>query len=891
MKKRTIIQIGIIGIIGISFLSSVLPVSAAVTGTITWEGTQWEFSRHSSSAITESDAHGRSDVLKITKKANYHAQLRSQPVFEVGSSYSISVDFYGETVGSWSWAPGLKVDWEDSEKSAYILKSASSYARWWYTDGSFKQVRGTMYQDRWYTLKITVTYFSSGSGISLDIRDITNNGDWVNLASDNYDGVYLDSDPKIYLGTSRTSDYSYPGSNEIYYFDQLITSAGIVMEDFESYSHGSTGPNWDYRTDGFCYIYGYMSHSGSNSLFINGNGNIENEGIRLEHMSFGDGFIETWVLPWKSSYHTPTLYLHTSANDGTGDLSIKDGYAFQITRNMGRLFRVDDYTFSTPLAEATLSDYIDYQWWYMKFEVEGTVLKAWAMKESSSIGTPLITYNTDDGNPQYLSGSPALSSRANLGHGVSTFFDDVVSSGDNYPLTTEGFNYPVGVTGGTANHLVRSQDGRESLIGNYAGDSITGSDFGFPQVSKTLRKIAIEIAVTSPHDEHNRPGEPPFIHPSITIDVYHSGSWDIGSSEILGDIQYTKTRLFYLYSQMNLNDLQVRVRIASNPDHIPVKLDYLRCQIVYEGPQAPPNPSDSHIEGYLYPDVCFTTVLLIPEKIHMFFTDESGYFNTAIDISSEESNLEIMCPALDLKTWTISLSKGEYKVLSLSGDWARTLSPNVVANAQEIIAGLGSGATSYDKAEAIYLDLSEKYEASAVIDYDGNFHYPPSTGRFYQDTTLLDDYFLDDIKLGATNPDGFVYRDIYMGICWHASVLASSYCLALGIPSRIIYYMDSATATDDVSHYTTEVFVEKNGIEQWIPLDTAVNGYVWFDTGQDTINDIIDGFGAGSVEDLYILYNINGLNPLVNVDKVKLSEADQVQYAWYDAFLTFDHEV
>lgn len=166
-----------------------------------------------------------------------------------------------------------------------------------------------------------------------------------------------------------------------------------------------------------------MVRDGFYSLKLNGTGGMEFEGVQIP-INISNGTIEAWVFPQSSNTLEPMLYLRTSQNDGTDILTIKSGYGIRIYDTYAVLFRITDYSLHL-LDNISLGEYIGNKWWYMKLEVEDSLLNAWVNTSSTLNSTPLLSYDISDDLEQYHSGYPAISGRATLGASYTTHFDSI----------------------------------------------------------------------------------------------------------------------------------------------------------------------------------------------------------------------------------------------------------------------------------------------------------------------------------------------------------------------------------------------------------------------------------------------------------------------------------
>jgi hypothetical protein len=241
-------------IVGIIFLILLVPVFKvdAETGSLIWEGFDWDYDTHSTSDISIEgnillDGE-RENVLIFDKYSHYHAQMRTQLETPASGEYEVSVNFYADYLGSWSWGPVLKLDWPSTGHRAWIKAEASTYARWGIDGYVSPETYGKIQQDRWYTLKIRIFKIHSverGTWATLYLRDLSSGGDWVTLYSARMSFNYITENPVLYLGTDRVSDHSYGGSRETYYYDNLqAPSTGIqIIEGGETDLYIQLAPN------------------------------------------------------------------------------------------------------------------------------------------------------------------------------------------------------------------------------------------------------------------------------------------------------------------------------------------------------------------------------------------------------------------------------------------------------------------------------------------------------------------------------------------------------------------------------------------------------------------------------------------------------------------------
>jgi hypothetical protein len=246
-----------------------------VRETIEWEDATWNIYRHPSATVSKPIfAKDQLFPLKFTKSANEHAQARTTLPVPARPDFSLEVEFYGDSVGSWSWAPVLKIVNPSSGAYAFIKKEAGSYARWGVNGYLSPETYGKMNQDTWYKMKIQVLNIdTTNAQILLSIRDKSNNGPWVSLYNGYpWAGKTIEGNFDIYLGTDRLDDYYSPGSSETYYYDDIKLNGKSLDTPYEyccngDKYYGSATPHYEDDTyDNLAVTHG-VRLSGLNSEY------------------------------------------------------------------------------------------------------------------------------------------------------------------------------------------------------------------------------------------------------------------------------------------------------------------------------------------------------------------------------------------------------------------------------------------------------------------------------------------------------------------------------------------------------------------------------------------------------------------------------------------------
>ncbi len=279
MRKLGIVMI-IITVLGMIYLAE---NSNAVSTTLSWEGKRFTANYDSSGSISVVDsAFGRSSVLKFNKYANYYAQVVF-PFKDMGAvdNLVLEVDFYGDLVRSWSWAPQLRIEWPSTGDYSFIQKKSSFNGRYGISDTGLTS--GNLYEDRWYRFRIEISFnfrieisfnhiqpsYLPMHHVSLKVRDLTNDGSWQTIMTGTMYG-YLSSasDARIILGTDRTTNYQSPGSMETYYFDRFVVSKTTKWDYVPSASGSSYSQDWVITTSE------KNSYQGISKTSIDGRSNV-----------------------------------------------------------------------------------------------------------------------------------------------------------------------------------------------------------------------------------------------------------------------------------------------------------------------------------------------------------------------------------------------------------------------------------------------------------------------------------------------------------------------------------------------------------------------------------------------------------------------------------------
>ncbi|MCG3222453.1 MAG: S8/S53 family peptidase, partial [Candidatus Heimdallarchaeota archaeon] len=179
------------------------------------------------------------------------------------------------------------------------------------------------------------------------------------------------------------------------------------------------------------------------SLRAHGDSNgVTYDGVQYER-NIPDCTIETWMRAHTTQYQVGALWLRTDQNDPEANPTFQNGYCVLLYRDYAEIRKYVNGVKTTldyqPLNQNWLNT-----WWHVKFQAEGSSLKAWIQKQGSSQIFELTATDTT-----FSDGKPGFSARTNLDSGdpptIRTLFFDELKISINHWYKELKSNYGYGV--------------------------------------------------------------------------------------------------------------------------------------------------------------------------------------------------------------------------------------------------------------------------------------------------------------------------------------------------------------------------------------------------------------------------------------------------------------
>jgi len=184
----------------------------------------------------------------------------------------------------------------------------------------------------------------------------------------------------------------------------------------------------------------YVKDDDGYSLKVTPDSNGKNyDGVQF-NFTFSDGTIEGWFYPEGSYSLIPALWMRTTTLNLTTNPSFTEGYMLRLYENKAYIQRRDTTNGWTILTSYNLGEYIEDNWWHMKFEANGTQLNGWVTKNEAFSIIPQISYDIEEDSIKFNYGKPGISVRTSF-LGYPTFVDAIeIIFNDGYYDTFEPKN-------------------------------------------------------------------------------------------------------------------------------------------------------------------------------------------------------------------------------------------------------------------------------------------------------------------------------------------------------------------------------------------------------------------------------------------------------------------